>query len=116
MAAILAFRSVAAKAKPVLLEPVLKVEVLAPDDNLGDVMGDLSSRRAQIVGNEPDGRLTKVKAFVPEAEMYRYSTQLHSMTHGRGTFSWKFASYQEVPSDVAKKIAEERRKEKENGK
>lgn len=116
MAGILAFRNVAKTCRPVLLEPVLEVEVKAPGDNLGDVMGDLSSRRAQILGSEPDGRLTKVKAYVPEAEMYKYSTQLHSITHGRGTFSWTFASYQEVPSDVAEKVAEERRREEEEAK
>jgi elongation factor G len=115
MAGILAFRNAAEAAKPVLLEPVLDVEVLAPDENLGDVMGDLSSRRGQIIGTEPDGRLTKVRAHVPEAEMYKYSTQLHSMTHGRGTFHAEFHGYQEVPGDVAQKVAAEREKEKENG-
>lgn len=113
MAGILAFRNAAAKSRPVLLEPILEVEVAAPEENLGDVMGDLSSRRAQILGSEPDGRLTKVKAMVPEAEMYRYSTQLHSMTHGRGTFRWKFSSYQEVPGDIAEKVAAEKAKEEE---
>ena len=113
MAGIMAFRNVAPNCRPVLLEPVLSVEVHVPGENLGDVMGDLSSRRAQILGSESDGRLTKVKAYVPEAEMYKYSTQLHSMTHGRGTFSWSFASYQQVPADVAKRIAEERAKEAE---
>jgi elongation factor G len=113
MAGIQAFRTVAAKSRPVLLEPILQVEVLTPDDNLGEVMGDLSSRRGQILGTEPEGRLTKIKAMVPEAEMYKYSTTLHSMTHGRGTFRASFASYQEVPPDVAQKIAAERAKEEE---
>jgi elongation factor G len=113
MAGIQAFRTVAAKAKPVLLEPILQVEVLTPDDNLGEVMGDLSSRRGQILGSEPEGRLTKIKAMVPEAEMYKYSTTLHSMTHGRGTFRASFASYQEVPPDVARTVAAERAKEEE---
>jgi elongation factor G len=116
MAGILAFRNVAPKARPVLLEPVLEVEVWTPDENLGEVMGDLSARRGQILGTEPDGRLTKVRAYVPEAEMYRYSTQLHSMTHGRGTFRWSFSSYQEVPPEIAQKIAEERAKEESGGK
>ncbi len=116
MAGILAFRNVAKTAKPVVLEPILEVDVWTPDENLGEVMGDLSSRRGQILGSEPDGRLTKVRALVPEAEMHRYSTQLHSMTHGRGTFSWTFSSYQEVPPEVAQKIAEEREKEENNGK
>ena len=113
MAGIMAFRNVAPKCKPVILEPILEVEVWTPDDNLGDVMGDLSSRRGQIVGTEPDRRLTKVKAFVPEAEMFRYSTQLHSMTHGRGTFHWQFSSYQEVPPDVAERIIADRKREEE---
>jgi elongation factor G len=76
-------------------------------------MGDLSSRRGQILGTEPAGRLTTIKAMVPDAEMYKYSTTLHSMTHGRGTFRASFASYQEVPPDVAQKIAAERAKEEE---
>jgi elongation factor G len=113
MAGILAFRNVAPKAKPILLEPILDVEVWSPDDNLGEVMGDLSSRRGQILGTEKDGRLTKVKAQVPEAELYRYATQLHSITHGRGSFHWSFSSYQEAPPDVAEKIRLAREKEQE---
>lgn len=116
MAGIQAFRTVAPKCKPIILEPIHEVEVWTPDENLGDVMGDLSSRRGQILGTEPDKRLVKVKAFVPEAEMYRYSTQLHSMTHGRGTFRWTFSSYQEVPADVAEKIIQEHKKEEEENK
>jgi elongation factor G len=118
MAGILAFRNVAPKAKPILLEPILDVEVWSPDDNLGEVMGDLSSRRGQILGTEKDGRLTKVKAQVPEAELYRYATQLHSITHGRGSFHWSFSSYQEAPPDVAEKIrlAREKEQEEHNGK
>ena len=116
MAGILAFRNVAPHAKPILLEPILEVEVWTPDENLGEVMGDLSARRGQILGSESDGRLMKVKAFVPEAEMYRYATQLHSMTHGRGGFHWRFSSYQEVPADAAEKIREARQKELEEEK
>jgi len=111
MAGILAFKKVAKGAKPVLLEPILQVEVWTPEENLGEVMGDLSSRRGQILGSESDGRLTKVKAMVPEAEMYRYSTTLHSMTHGRGTFHWEFSSYQDAPPDVARKVGEEKEKQ-----
>ncbi len=113
MAGILAFRNVARKAKPILLEPILEIEVWTPEENLGEVMGDLSARRGQILGSEADGRLTKVKAYVPEAEMYRYSTHLHSMTHGRGSFRWTFSSYQEVPPEAAEKIREQRAKELE---
>ncbi len=116
MAGIAAFRNVALKAKPVILEPIYDVEVWTPGENLGDVMGDLSARRGQILGTESDGRLTKVKALVPEADMYRYSTQLHSMTHGRGTFRWKLRAYQEVPPDIAQKIIEEHKKEEAEAK
>jgi elongation factor G len=111
MAGILAFRNVAPKARPVLLEPLVDIEVWAPDDVLGDVMGDLSSRRGQILGTEADGRLTKVRAIVPEAELYKYSTTLHSITHGRGTHRQKFHGYAEAPPDVAAKVAAENQRE-----
>jgi len=113
MAGILAFRNVAPKCRPILLEPLVDVEVWTPDDVLGDVMGDLSSRRGQILGTEQDGRLTKVKAIVPEAELYKYSTTLHSITHGRGTYRQKFHGYVEAPPDVAAKVAAENKEEKE---
>jgi len=111
MAGILAFRNVAPKARPVLLEPLMDVETWAPDDVLGDVMGDLSARRGQILGTEPDGRLTKVKAIVPEAELYKYSTTLHSITHGRGTHRQTFHGYAEAPPEVASRVAAENQKE-----
>ena len=113
MAGILAFRNVAPKCRPVLLEPLMDVSIWTPDDTLGDVMGDLSSRRGQILGTEQDGRLTKVNAVVPEAELYKYSTTLHSMTHGRGTYRQTFRGYAEAPPDVAAKVAAEHQKEKE---
>ncbi|MFQ5549914.1 MAG: elongation factor G, partial [Gemmatimonadales bacterium] len=114
LAGSLAFRNVAPGAKPVLLEPVNEVEVWAPDENLGDVMGDLSARRGQILGSEPDGRLTKVRAMIPEAEMYKYSTTLHSMTHGKGTFHAEFAHYQDVPPDVAQSVIESSKDDKDS--
>jgi elongation factor G len=111
MAGIMAFRNVTPKARPVLLEPLLDVDVWAPDDVLGDVMGDLSSRRGHILGTETDGRLTRVRAIVPEAELYKYSTTLHSITHGRGTHKQSFHSYAEAPPDVAVKVAADNQKE-----
>ena len=111
MAGILAFRNVTPNARPTLLEPILELEVWTPEDYLGAVMGGLSSRRGQILGTEPDGRLTKVRAHVPEAELDRYATSLHSITHGRGTYRQKFYIYQEVPPEVAGKIADARKKE-----
>jgi len=90
--------------------------VSTPDDYQGAVMGDLSSRRGHILGTEPDGRLVKVKALVPEAELDRYATMLHSITHGRGTYRSRFHVYQEVPPDAAQKVAEVRKKELEEAK
>ena len=112
MAGILAFKNVAPQCKPVLLEPLMDVEVLTPEDYLGAVMGDLSSRRGQILGSEPEGRFVKLKAVVPEAELYKYATQLHSITHGRATYHAAFKQYAEVPPDVAAKVAEEYSREK----
>ena len=113
MAGILAFRNVTPNARPVLLEPIVQVEAWTPEEYLGTVMGDLSSRRGQILGSEPDGRMTRIKALVPEAELDRYATQLHSITHGRGTYRQTFHAYQEVPPDVAAKVVEARKKEEE---
>jgi elongation factor G len=107
MAGILAFRSVAPRARPVLLEPIVAIEVYTPSDVLGEVLGDLSPRRGHILSTESVGRLTKVNALVPQAELYRYSTTLHSITHGRGTHREKFHGYAEVPADVAAKVAAE---------
>jgi len=111
MAGILAYRNVAPQCKPILLEPLADVDVWVPDDVMGDVMGDLSGRRGQILGTEPDGRLVKISAIVPEAELYKYSTTLHSLTHGRGTFRKKFHGYVEAPPEVAAKVAEESKAE-----
>ena len=111
MAGILAFKNVAPKCRPVLLEPLVEVHVWTPEDVLGDVMGDLSARRGQILGTEADGRLTKVRAIVPEAELYRYSTTLHSITHGRGTHRSKPHGYAEAPPEVTAKVAAENERE-----
>jgi len=107
MAGILAFRNVVPKARLVLLEPIMAVEVLTPSEMLGDVLGDLSPRRAQILSTETVGRLTKVHALAPQAELYKYSTALHSITHGRGTHKEKFHGYSEAPPEVTTRIAAE---------
>jgi len=111
MAGIQGFRTVAPDARPVLLEPLADLDVWTPEDVLGDVMGDLSSRRGHILGTEVDGRLTKVRAIVPAAELYRYSTTLYSITHGRGTFRHGFHGYVEAPPDVAARVAAEHKEE-----
>ena len=110
MAGIMAFRNVAPKARPVLLEPIMAVEVYAPSEILGDVLGDLSPRRTQILSTETAGRLTKVNALIPQSELYRYSTALHSITHGRGTHKERFHGYAEAPPDVTQRVAAENKK------
>jgi elongation factor G len=109
----MAFKKAALDAKMVLLEPIINVEVKVPEDFMGDVMGDLSGRRGKIQGMEPKGNFNVIKAQVPQAELYRYSTHLRSMTQGRGTHSREFSHYEEVPHDAAAKIIEEAKKEKE---
>ena len=116
LAGILAFRNVAPECKPVLLEPLVDLEVWTPEHYLGAVMGDLSSRRGQILGSEPDEHLLRLRAVVPEAELFKYATQLHSLTHGRGTYKYAFRQYAEVPPDVAAKIVEEHEMEKKEEK
>ncbi len=96
------------RAKPVLLEPIMKVEVTTPEANMGDVIGDLNSKRAQI--NEMNDRvnLKIISAFVPLAEMFGYATSLRSMTQGQASYSMEFDHYGEVPRNVAEKIIESR--------
>jgi elongation factor G len=94
----------------------MEVTVWTPADVLGDVMGDLSARRGHILGTDTEGRLTRIRAIVPEAELYRYATTLHSITHGRGTFHLEHHGYSEAPPDVAAKVASENKRDgKENG-
>ncbi|AGY58889.1 elongation factor G [Gloeobacter kilaueensis] len=100
----LALREAAVKANPVLLEPMMKVEVEVPSDFLGDVMGDLNSRRGQIEAMDTEAGLSKVTAKVPLAEMFGYATDIRSKTQGRGTFSMEFSHYDEVPRNVAETI------------
>ena len=100
----MAVKDAAMKASPVLLEPMMKVEVEAPEDFLGDVMGDLNSRRGQIEGMGSDDGITKVSAQVPLAEMFGYATDIRSKTQGRGIFSMEFSQYEEVPRSVAEAI------------
>ncbi len=113
MAGILAFKNVAPKCKPVLLEPLDSVEILTPDDYMGDVLGDLSSRRGQILGTETaDGIGTRVRAIVPQSELHGYASVLQSMTQGRATFTRRFKGYEEMPHEVAQRVIDESAKEK----
>ena len=100
----MAFKDAVKKCNPVLLEPMMKVEVEIPEDFLGSVIGDLSSRRGQVEGQSIDNGQSKVQTKVPLAEMFGYATQLRSMTQGRGIFSMEFSHYEEVPRNVAEAI------------
>ena len=100
----MAFKDGVKKCKPVLLEPMMKVEVEVPEDFLGSIIGDLSSRRGQVEGQSIDDGQSKVQSKVPLAEMFGYATQLRSMTQGRGIFSMEFSNYEEVPRNVAEAI------------
>ena len=98
------FREVVRKAKPTLLEPVMGVEVVTPDDYLGDVVGDVNSRRGQVQGTEQRGKNQVVNALVPLSEMFGYSTDLRSRTQGRATYTMQFDSYQPTPANVQEEI------------
>jgi elongation factor G len=104
IAATLAFKDAAAKAVPVLLEPVMRLEVVAPDDYLGDIVGDLNARRGKIEGMDIRGGSRVIKALVPLAEMFGYATILRTLTQGRGVFSMEFAAYETTPLQVMEGI------------
>jgi elongation factor G len=104
----LALKDAAKRAKPVLLEPVMAVEVVTPQDFIGDVIGDLSRRRGHVQGQEPRGNAVAVKATVPLAAMFGYATDLRSSTQGRATYTMQFDRYEEVPGSIAEEIVETR--------
>jgi elongation factor G len=104
----MALRDAARRAKPVLLEPIMAVEVVTPEEFMGDVIGDLNRRRGRIEGMEPRGNAQVVRAFVPLAEMFGYATDLRSQTQGRATYTMQFERYDEVPANVAEEIVEHR--------
>jgi elongation factor G len=113
IAASMAFKKGCADAKPVLLEPIYKVEVLVPDAFMGDVMGDLNKKRGRILGMEPHGHNQVIRALVPQAEMMRYAIDLRSITQGRGLYTMEFSHYEEVPAHVAESVVEQAKKAKE---
>jgi len=112
----MAFKEAYQQADPVLLEPIMELEVTVPDDNVGAVNGDLNSRRGRLQGMEPAGGMTTIKAEVPMAEILTYSQALTSMTGGRGDYSMHFLRYEEVPTHVAQKIIEQTKREREEAK
>src|SRR5690606_2708411 len=114
IAASLAFKKGMQEANPVLLEPIMHLEILVPEEYMGDVMGDMNKRRGRILGMEPqpDGSQLII-AEAPQAELFQYAIDLRSMTQARGSFTMEFARYEEVPSDIAEVIIEEAKAEKE---
>lgn len=113
LAAQIAFKNAYGKAKPIMLEPILYVEVTTSEEFMGDVIGDLNSRRGKIQGMDSVGRNQVIKALVPEAEMYKYANTLRSVTQGRGFFTARFAHYEPVPTEIAAKVIEEAKKARE---
>jgi elongation factor G len=108
----LAFRKAAEQANPVLLEPIMEVTITAPDEYMGDIMGDLNSRRGRVLGMDSAGRNQVIKAQVPMAEFLTYAPDLRSMTGGRGIYTMKFSHYDEVPAQISEKIITEANKDK----
>ena len=107
----MAFKEACQKAGPVLLEPIMKVSVITPDDYIGDVMGDLNSRRGQILGTEPRNGATQVDAHVPLANMFGYATDLRSKTQGRANYSMEPSHYTELPKSLVEKVVGARNKQ-----
>ena len=112
----MAFKSAYGQADPVLLEPIMEMEVTVPDDTVGAVNGDLNSRRGRLVGMEPAGGMTTIRAEVPMAEILTYAQSLTSLTGGRGDYHMHFARYEEVPTHIAQKVIAERKQELEEAK
>ena len=104
IAASMGFKEAMKKAQPVLLEPIMEVEVVTPEEYMGDVMGDLNSRRGRVEGMDMRANARIVKAYVPLAEMFGYATELRSKTSGRASYSMKFSHYEEVPQSIAEEL------------
>jgi elongation factor G len=116
IAAAMGFKKAFGDAKPTLLEPVMELEITVPDAYTGDIIGDLNTKRAQVLGMIPEGGFTTIQAKAPYAEVRRYATDLRSITGARGTFTMKFSGYEEVPAHVAPQVIAEAKKEKEQEK
>lgn len=109
----MALKNALLKASPFLLEPILKVQIVITDEYTGDVMGDLNSKRGRILGIDARGKFQVINAYVPEKEMFKYSSRLRSLTQGTGTYSAEFAFYERVPEEISKEIMEQRKTEEE---
>jgi elongation factor G len=111
----MAFKQAAAEADPYLLEPIMLMTISVPDEVVGDVVGDLNSRRGRPLGMEPKGAATEIKAEVPMAEVLDYAPDLRAVTGGRGDYTMEFVRYEEVPSHIAQKVIAEAKAEEEQG-
>jgi elongation factor G len=109
----LAFKKACQDAAPVLLEPIMDVTVITPEDYMGDIMGDLNGRRGRVMGMDSEGKKQVIKAQVPYAEFLTYAQDLRSMTGGRGLYTMAFSHYDEVPAQIAEKVIEQAAKDKE---
>ncbi|MEL7608653.1 MAG: elongation factor G [Bacillota bacterium] len=112
-AARLSYKAACAKANPVLIEPIYRVDVLVPDEYMGDVIGDMNRRRGRVIGMNPAEGGQEVVAEAPLAEIFKYATDLRAMTQARGSFKMEFVRYEDVPSNIAQKIIEQAKKEEE---
>jgi elongation factor G len=111
----MAFKQAMADADPVLLEPIMRMTIGVPEDAVGDVIGDLNSRRGRPLGMEPKGAMTEVKAEVPMAEVLDYAPDLRAITGGRGDYTMEFERYEEIPGHLAQKVIDKARSEDEAG-
>jgi elongation factor G len=107
------FKKGVIQADPVLLEPIMTMEIAVPEETMGDVIGDLNARRGRVLGMDGVGNTKAIRAQVPMAEVLRYASNLRSMTGGRGTFTMEFSHYEEVPPHLAERIIAEAAREKE---
>jgi elongation factor G len=107
IAASMCFKKAVQEANPTLLEPIMKLEVTVPEENMGDVMGDLNGRRGRVLGMDSQGRYQVIKAQAPMAEVLKYALDLNAMTAGRGSFQMELSHYEEVPAQLAEKVIAE---------
>jgi len=110
IAASTGFKAAFEKARPVLLEPIMSLDVAVPDEAMGDVIGDVNSRRGKVQGVEPRGHSQVIKALIPMSEILTYAPDLNSMTAGRGSFHVEFSHYEELPAHLAEKVVREAKK------
>jgi len=113
----MAFKKGAVEANPALLEPIMDIEVIVPKEYMGDIIGDLNSKRGKIMGmEESSSGKQSIKAKIPQSEIFKYAIDLRSITQGRGAFSLKFSHYEEVPANVVQEIIAQTKKEEEEKK